>query len=132
MDVRKVFREKDWKNTPEFAAAVSAVVYGLLVHGFALNNILHNHDNIASQPGGYGSGVPLGRWFLEILGLMFDKAGLNYNLPSVNGMIYIVLLAVAAALLVSNDAVYYDENGEYVTPNEIMGILLMHLIKNKK
>ena len=25
-----------------------------------------------------------------------------------------------------------NENGEYVTPNEIMGILLMHLIKNKK
>lgn len=101
MNIKKLWNEKDWKNSPEFSAAVSALVYGMLVHLFALTNLLHNHDNIASQPGGYGMGVELGRWFLEILGRFFDKAGLNYNLPSVNGMIYIALLAVAAALLVS-------------------------------
>lgn len=101
MDIKKLWKEKDWKNTPEFSAVVSALVYGMLVHLFALTNILHNHDNIASQPGGYGLGVDMGRWFLEILGRFFDKAGLNYNLPSVNGYIYIALLALAAALLVS-------------------------------
>ena len=101
MDFKKLWDEKGWKNTPEFAAAVSALVYGMLVHLFALTNLLHNHDNIASQPGGYGMGVELGRWFLEILGRFFDKAGLNYNLPSVNGLLYIALLAVAAAVLVS-------------------------------
>ena len=101
MNLEKVFREGRWKQTPEFTAVVSALVYGMLVHLFALTNILNNHDNIASQPGGYGLGVDMGRWFLEVLGRFFDKAGLNYNLPSVNGMIYIVLLAVAAALLVS-------------------------------
>jgi hypothetical protein len=71
------------------------------VHLFALTNILNNHDNIASQPGGYGMGVDMGRWFLEVLGRLFDKVGLNYNLPSINGVIYIALLAAAAALLVS-------------------------------
>lgn len=101
MDIKKLWNEKEWEKTPEFAAAASALVYGLMVHLFALTNLLHNHDNIASQPGGYGMGVELGRWFLEILGRFFDKAGLNYNLPSVNGILYIAVLAVAAALLVS-------------------------------
>jgi len=101
MDLKKAFRDGSWKQTPEAAAAVSALMYGLLVHSFALNNILNNHDNIASQPGGYGAGVVLGRWFLEFLGVFFDKAGLNYNLPSVNGFLYIVTLAVAAVFLVS-------------------------------
>ena len=101
MDIKKLWNEKDWKNSPEFCAAASALVYGMLVLLFAQTYLLHNHDNIASQPGGFGLGVDMGRWFLEILGRFFDKAGLNYNLPSVNGMIYIALLAVAAALLVS-------------------------------
>jgi hypothetical protein len=101
MNLEKVYREGRWKQTPEFAAVVSALVYGMLVHLFALTNILNNHDNIASQPGGYGMGVDMGRWFLEVLGRLFDKVGLNYNLPSINGVIYIALLAAAAALLVS-------------------------------
>ena len=101
MNLEKVFREGRWKQTPEFTAVVSALVYGMLVHLFALTNILNNHDNIASQPGGYGMGVDMGRWFLEVLGRLFDKVGLNYNLPSINGVIYIALLAAAAALLVS-------------------------------
>lgn len=101
MDIEKLWKEKQWQKTPEFCAAVSALVYGLMVHLFAMTNLLHNHDNIASQPGGYGMGVELGRWFLEILGRFFDKAGLNYNLPAVNGMLYIATLAMAAALLVS-------------------------------
>ena len=101
MDIEKLWKERQWQKTPEFCAVVSALVYGFLVHLFALTNLLHNHDNIASQPGGYGMGVELGRWFLEILGRFFDKAGLNYNLPSVNGILYLATLAVAAALLVS-------------------------------
>ena len=101
MKIQKMLQDGSWKRTPECSALVSALVYGMLVHLFALTNILHNHDNIASQPGGYGLGVDMGRWFLEILGRFFDKAGLNYNLPSVNGFLYIALLAVAAALLVS-------------------------------
>lgn len=92
--------KEHWK-TPEAAAVVSAFAYGLLTHSFALNNILHNHDNIASQPGGYGAGVALGRWLLELLGLFFEKIGLNYNLSVINGLLYIVLIAVSAGFLVS-------------------------------
>lgn len=101
MDMVKLCREKQWKETPEFTALVSALVYGLLVHSFAMNNILHNQDNIASQPGGFGTTIPSGRWFLEYLGQFLDKAGLNYNLPFINGLVYILLLALTAALLVS-------------------------------
>ena len=36
-------------------------------------------------------GVPLGRWLLEYLGQLPDKAGLNYNLPFANGLICILL-----------------------------------------
>lgn len=99
MDIKKLWQEK--RKTPEFAAFVTAVVYGFLVHSFAFNNILHNHDNIASQPGGYGMGVDMGRWVLEFFGRFMDKAGLNYNLPSINGMVYIVILALAAAVLIN-------------------------------
>ena len=101
MDMKTLWQEKRWRKTPEFAAFAAAVVYGLLVHSFALNNILHNHDNIASQPGGYGMGVAMGRWVLEFFGRFMDKAGLNYNLPSINGMVYIVILAAAAAVMIS-------------------------------
>ena len=101
MDIKKLCQDRHWRKTPEFTALASGVIYGLLVHSFAMNNVLHNHDNIASQPGGYGTSVPLGRWFLEYLGQFLDKAGLNYNLPYVNGLVYILLLSAAAAVLVS-------------------------------
>ena len=56
------------------------------------DNILSNFDNIASQPGGYGGGVVLGRWFLEILGLFAEKIGLDYNLSVINGLIFVCLI----------------------------------------
>ena len=101
MNMKNLWQDKRWMKTPEFAALASGVIYGMLVHSFAMNNVLHNHDNIASQPGGFGTSVPLGRWFLEYLGQFLDKAGLNYNLPFVNGLVYILLLSAAAAVLVS-------------------------------
>ena len=92
--------KKEWIKTPQFSAAAVAFLYGTAVHAFSLNNVLQNHDNIASQPGGYGTGVELGRWFLEVLGRILEIVGLNYNLPSVNGMLYIMILSLTAALLV--------------------------------
>lgn len=92
---------KDLLRTPEFAAALAALCYGLLVHSFAFFNILNNYDNIAAQPGGYGIGSTLGRWMLDILGLTASKLGLDYNLPVVNGVLYILLIALTAASVVS-------------------------------
>lgn len=92
---------KKCASKPCFVAAASALIYGIMVHSFAFFNVLQNHDNIASQPGGFGGGIPLGRWFLEILGRFFEAIGLNYNLSSVNGFAYISLLAITAGILVS-------------------------------
>ena len=92
---------KEQLRTPEATAVIAAACYGLLTHLFAFNNILSNFDNIASQPGGYGGGVVLGRWFLEILGLFAEKIGLDYNLSVINGLIFVCLIAVSAGFLVS-------------------------------
>lgn len=92
---------KRGKNTPERTAFTAALLTGILTHVFALINVLHNFDDIASQPGGYGGGVSLGRWMLEIIGRLAERSGLNYNLPVVNGIVFIILLSIAAGFAVS-------------------------------
>lgn len=87
-------------SSAEFSCAVSALTAGIAAHLFALVSFLHNYDDIASQPGGYGAGVTSGRWFLEVLGLLTEKLGLNYDLPLINGLILLVMLAAAAVLTV--------------------------------
>lgn len=98
MDMKTNFR--NYVQKPYCYGFVSAVVFGIITHSFAFFNILHNHDNIASQPGGYGIGDSMGRWFLEILGRLSEAVGLNYNLTAVNGLLYVLILAVAAGFLI--------------------------------
>lgn len=80
---------------------VTALISGVIVHLFGLVNVLHNYDDIAVQPRGYGTGITSGRWVLQILGDLVDMCGGNYNLPTVNGIVFIAFLAVAAGFLVS-------------------------------
>ncbi len=93
--------KKKWLYTPEGLAVLSAMVMGIVTHLFGLVNALHNYDDIATQPSGYGTGVTSGRWFLEILGGILEKLGLHYNLPVVNGLLFLVFVALAAGFLVS-------------------------------
>ncbi len=81
-------------------AAISAFACGICVHLYALVNNLYNYDDIAQQPKGYGTGITSGRWFLTLLGDFFDFWGGNYNLPLVNGVLFLVLLSISAAFLV--------------------------------
>ncbi len=81
-------------------AAISAFVCGVCVHLYALVNNLYNYDDIAQQPKGYGTGITSGRWFLTLLGDFFDFWGGNYNLPLINGILFLVLISISAALLV--------------------------------
>lgn len=92
----------DWKrNTPERTAALAALGSGVIAHGFALVNIVHNYDNILQQPKGYGAGITSGRWLLSLLGdLSGSLLDLGYNFPVVNGLAYLVLIALSAALVV--------------------------------
>lgn len=89
------------KKQPWFAAWVSALGTGLLVHLFGLLTVLQNCDNIAEQPQGYGAGITSGRWLLELLGNLDQWLGLNYNLPLLNGLLFLIQIACAAALFAS-------------------------------
>lgn len=66
---------------PPYWAAAAAFGSGVLVHLFGLVNVLHNYDDIAQQPRGYGTGVTSGRWLLTLMGKFWDAIGGNFNLP---------------------------------------------------
>ena len=94
-----------WK-TPEGAAVIAALAAGLLVHLFGLVNILHNNDDIWQQPMGYGAGITSGRWLLTILGDFLMRCGFGYNLSVVNGVLFLVLVALCAGVIVSLLAIH--------------------------
>lgn len=86
---------------PYRAAILSALIAGIIIHFFGLLNPVHNYDDIHAQPFGYGTGISSGRWFLFLLGEFALKYGLSYNLPWLNGIIFLVLIAIIAGFLVS-------------------------------
>ena len=89
------------KQSSAYKAAAGAMVCGVLAHSFGLVNVLHNYDNILQQPKGYGAGVTSGRWLLEVLGDFCQNVlDLGYNLPVIKGLIYLVFIAMAAAVVV--------------------------------
>lgn len=90
---------RTYYNSPYYIALFSALFAGLIVHLYALTNSLHNYDDIATQPYGFGTGISSGRWFLQLLGDTATALGFAYNLPLVNGLLLIGLLAVSAGLL---------------------------------
>lgn len=80
---------------------LSALGCGLLVHLYGLVNAIHNYDDILQLPKGYGAGVTLGRWFLNVLGDFCEKyLDLGYNFPLVNGIALLVFVALSAALVI--------------------------------
>lgn len=94
-------RKIDYRR-PECLAAAAALICGVIAHSFALFNSIHNYDDILQQPTGYGAGITLGRWLLTLLGDFFTKIlGLGYNLPMVNGLLFLLLIALSAAFLVN-------------------------------
>ena len=90
----------DWKKPEHFSILVSFLA-GLAVHMFGLVNTMHNPDDISMQPGGFGVGLSSGRWFLECLGRLCAKLLGGYNLPWLNGILFLALIAVSVGFLVS-------------------------------
>lgn len=86
------------KNTVFSQAALSALTAGLITHLFGLVTPLHNYDDIAQLPGGYGTGITSGRWLLSLLGDLAGFLGMDANLPVVNGLLFLILIAVSAGL----------------------------------
>lgn len=91
---------KQVHKTPEGMAVIGAAISGLLTHGFALVNVMHNIDDIGEQPYGYGVGITSGRWLLSLLGDFFRALGGSCNLAFVNGVLFLALISVAAGFLV--------------------------------
>lgn len=92
---------KNCCKRPEWTAALAALLSGMVTHAFALIHLLHNYDNILQQPKGYGAGITSGRWLLEILGDFNDAfVELNFNLSTMNGLGFLLLVALSTALIV--------------------------------
>ncbi|MCD8380389.1 MAG: glucosyltransferase domain-containing protein [Lachnospiraceae bacterium] len=73
---------------------LTAILAGLLAHGYMLTNKLPNIDDYISMFH-YGLGYTLGRWLLALMGnFMFRIDGL-YSTPLLNGAIFIILLGVS-------------------------------------
>lgn len=90
--------KEKWK-TPAGTAFLAAMTCGSVAHLFGLVNAMHNYDDIAVHPQGSGTGTISGRWFLDLLGGLFEYFGGNYNLTVLNGLIFLFLLAVSAGIL---------------------------------
>ena len=82
-------------------AFLAALIAGVLTHFFGLVNPIHNYDDVSVQPYGYGTGISSGRWFLSVMGEIAMHLDLAFNLPWVNGLVFLVLIAIAAGFLVS-------------------------------
>lgn len=78
---------------------LSAVLFGLITHMFALVNECP-HADVFSAYFGYGAGYSSGRWGLAFLGNIVKKWFGNYPLPWLNGMCSILFLAASAVCIV--------------------------------
>lgn len=85
----------------EMMALKSTLIAGVITHLFALTNVLHNYDSVGLQPYGYGTGIESGRWMLSLVAWRAVDWFGQYNLPLINGLLMILLLAAAAAVFVS-------------------------------
>ena len=88
-----------WKH-PEMIAIIAALVSGIVVHIFGLVNVLQNYDNVIVQPYGYGISVHSGRWSLLLLGQAMHVFFGTYNLPWLNGVLFIFFIALTAGVIV--------------------------------
>lgn len=94
-------RIKRLADSPAGAAGIAAFLCGGMTHMYALVNMLHNYDDIFKQPFHYGSGVPSGRFALEWLADLSVLLGSGYDLPWVNGVLFLALISLAAGFLAS-------------------------------
>lgn len=79
---------------------IASIVFGLITYSYLLNNNVYNHDSIYMTPTGYGCGIGVGRWSLQLLGGICDKLGLDYNIPIFKIGMAIIFISVAAVFIV--------------------------------
>lgn len=97
----QIMTEKPTKlSKAELCTFIGALISGLAAHLFQYANKMYNYDDLFVNPGGFGTGVESGRWFLQIMGEWVNKYFGNYSLPMFNGFFTLVLLAISATMLV--------------------------------
>ena len=82
-------------------AFICTFVAGLAAHLYQFTNKLFNFDELYNTPEGTGEGLGLGRFGLFYVGRFIKHFFGNYSLPLVNGLVSLVLIALAACLIVS-------------------------------
>ena len=78
----------------------AAIILGLCAHLYQFTNKLFNYDELGHTPKGFGSGISLGRWGLELLGDITDRLFGTYSLPFLNGLLTLLLIAFSACFIV--------------------------------
>ncbi|MCD8038363.1 MAG: glucosyltransferase domain-containing protein [Lachnospiraceae bacterium] len=73
---------------------ITGLIAGWITHFYMLSHKLVNWDD-ANNMSAYGSGDYLGRWFLKYI----HPLGGVHSIPAVHGMLFILLLAVSACLI---------------------------------
>ncbi|SFN78155.1 Glucosyl transferase GtrII [Pseudobutyrivibrio sp. UC1225] len=79
-------------------AFFSAIIFGLLAHGFVLTNRLSVHDN-SHCLFDLGASYEVNRWGLGILYKLMVLSTKTFSLPLFNGFMSIVFIGIAAMLL---------------------------------
>ncbi len=75
----------------------TALLIGILTHGYMLFNKLPNVDDYVSMFH-YGLGYPLGRWFLALMGNFMFRIDGVYSLPYLNGAFFLFTLALSITI----------------------------------
>lgn len=89
------FADALWQKLKHNSVPIlSALVVGLLAHGFAFTNKLVNADEVVTLFG-KGSTIPSGRWGLALTSFLFP----NVSMPWIYGILSILMLAAATALV---------------------------------
>jgi hypothetical protein len=79
---------------------ISAVIIGMIAHGYMFMNKLPNYDDV-NCINSVGGTFQSGRWFLGLLGVAKFRVMGNYSLPLFNGMLALCLLALSSCLIMS-------------------------------
>lgn len=76
---------------------LSALLIGLLTHGYMLFNKLPNIDDYVAMFH-YGSGYSSGRWLLALMGNFMFRIDGTYSLPYLNGAFFLFTLALSITI----------------------------------
>ena len=96
-----MFDKLRFLKKPKYTAFFAAVLFGFLIHLFGLVTIVHNYDDIAVNPVGFGSSVQSGRWGLGVLGGVFHLLFGSYNIPFLYGLIFLFFIGLSVAMIVT-------------------------------